>query len=233
MNRPFLIALAAGVISLLIAFVPVLQRMWSGPPPPGAGTAAATGAPWQVDLPAPGQSAVFGLKLPGTTLTETRQRFGDDLRLALMAGRDGRLALEGYVERFESGGVGGKLLMAFDGSGQAGALARWRDTLPGTPIESGGRQHLLSAAAIDELKGSALIGLSFIPAAKLDAATLTARFGMPAERIAGEQVEHWLYPAQGLAVALATKGRDVLQYVAPAEFEARLVAPLHSPRGPS
>ncbi len=226
MKRPFLIALAAGVISLLIAFVPVLQRMLAGPPPPGATAPATTGAPWQVGLPAPGRSQVFALKLPGTTLAETRQRFGDDLRVALMAGRDGRLSLEGYVERFESGGVGGKLLLAFDGTGQAGALARWRDALPGTPIESGGRQHSLNAAAADELNGTGLVGLSFIPAAKLDAATLTARFGAPAERIAGEQVEHWLYPAQGLAVALATKGRDVLQYVAPAEFEARLVAPL-------
>lgn len=226
MNRPFVIALVAGVVSLLIAFAPVLQRMLAGPPPAGTATAAATGAPWQVDLPAPGRSQVFGLRLPGSTLAETRQRFGDDLRLALMAGRDGRLALEGYVERFESGGVGGKLLLTFDSPGQAATLARWRDTLPGTPMESGSRQHALNAAAADELNGSQLVGLSFIPAAKLDAATLTARFGSPAQRIAGEQVEHWLYPAQGLAVALAAKGRDLLQYVAPAEFEPRLVVPL-------
>ena len=63
---------------------------------------------------------------------------------------------------------------------------------------------------------------------------LQARFGTPAERLAeGERLQHWLYPPQGLAVLLDAKGREVLQYVAPAEFEARLAAPLraaHPPR---
>ena len=42
----------------------------------------------------------------------------------------------------------------------------------------------------------------------------------------GAQVEHWLYPERGLAIALDAKGRELLQYVAPAEFERRLRAPL-------
>ncbi len=68
MNRPFLVALVAGVISLLIAFVPVLQRMLAGPPPPGASTAATTGAPWQVVLFSLGMYlVVYGLRNAGLT----------------------------------------------------------------------------------------------------------------------------------------------------------------------
>jgi hypothetical protein len=224
MKTPFLIALGAGVLSLLIAFVPVLQHMF-GAQPVAAGAPPASAAPWQVERPGPGQSRVFGLSLPGSTLAQARQRWGDSLKLALMAERDGPVALEGYLENFEAGGVSGRLLLAF--GTPAEALAGWRERLPGTPIASGGRQHALTRAAMDELAASPLVGLSFIPAAQLDAQVLSARFGAPGERIAsGDRLEHWLYPALGLAVVLDAKGRDVLQYVAPADFEHRLAAPL-------
>lgn len=224
MKTPFLIALAAGVLSLLIAFVPMLRHM-IGAPPAAMHALPATDAPWQVQLPGPGQARVFGLSLPGSTLAQARQRWGDGLSLALMAERNGSVALEGYVERFEAGGVSGRLLLAFDAPAEL--LAGWRDRLPGTPIASGGRRHALTQAAMDALAASALVGLSFIPAAQLDAQVLGARFGAPAERIAsGDRLEHWLYPTLGLAVVLDAKGRDVLQYVAPADFERRLAAPL-------
>lgn len=225
---PFLIALAAGVVSLLIAFAPALWRTL-GPGQPAAAPAPLQGAPWQIERPAAGQTRVFGLGLPGSTLAETRQRWGEDLKLALMAGRDGSAALEGYLEKFEAGGVGGRLLLAYDASPEA--LARWREALPGTPTESGGRQHPLTEAALADLAASPLTGLSFIPAAQLDAAILSARFGPPAERIAGgDRLEHWLYPALGLAVVLDAQGRDVLQYVPPSDFERRLAAPLRTAR---
>jgi hypothetical protein len=229
MKSSFFIALALGLASLLIAFVPVLRHMFS-PPDPAAQQAPSSAAPWQVALPAPGESRVFGLQLPGTTLADARRRWPEELKLALMTEQDGAIALEGYVERFEAGGVAGRLLLAFDTAPQAAAVSRWRDNLRGTPIESGGRQHALSADASTELGPSRLAGLSFIPTAQLDAALLTARFGPPAERIAGggERLEHWLYPALGLAVVLDSKGRDVLQYVAPADFERRLAAPLRA-----
>lgn len=226
MKSPFLIALAAGGASLLIAFAPVLWQMFGPQDRSPAAAAPVEGAPWQVQLPAPGRSRVFGLSLPGSTLGQARQRWGEELTLALMAGRDGSLALEGYLERFETGGVGGRLLLAFEPGASA---ARWRETLPGAPIESGGRRHTLSEAAIAELTAAPLIGLSFIPAAQLDAEVLTARFGAPTERLAGgDRLEHWLYPALGLAVVLDAKGRDLLQYVAPGDFEARLAAPLRA-----
>lgn len=228
MKGPFVIALAAGLLSLLIAFAPTVWRMFQPPPPAGA-EAPASAAPWQVALPAPGRSRVFGLSLPGSTLAQVHQRWGEELQPALIAGGDGRLALEAYVEKFEAAGVDGRLLLAFDAETTAAALARWRAALPGVPQPSGGRRHMLDAAALAELAPTALVGLSFIPAAQLDAQVLTARFGAPAERIAtGPRLEHWLYPAIGLAVVLDAQGRDVLQYTAPADFERRLAAPLRA-----
>lgn len=232
MKGPFVVALAAGLLSLLIAFAPAFWRMFQPPAPAGA-VAPASGAPWQVVLPAPGRSRVFGLDLPGSTLGQARQRWGDELALALISGGDGTLALEGYVEKFEAAGVGGRLLLAFDAEGTAATLARWRDALPGVPQPSGGRRHRLTAAALAELASAALVGLSFVPAARLDADVLMSRFGAPAERLAtSDRLEHWLYPQLGLAVALDAQGRDVLQYTAPADFQRRLRAPLRAASAP-
>ena len=226
MKSPILIALSATALGLLVA---VLLVLWEfGHPRGAAGNGArARGAPWQVELPAPGRSEVLGLRLPGSTLGQARQRWGTDLKLALMAGQDGNLALEGSLESFEAGGVTGRLLLAFDA--RPDLMSRWRDALPGTPIASGGRQHTLNEAATAELAAAALVGISFIPVAQLDAGMLSARFGHPAERIAtGGRLEHWLYPAFGLAVVLDAEGREVLQYVAPGEFERRLAAPVRT-----
>ena len=78
-------------------------------------------------------------------------------------------------------------------------------------------------------------GVSLVPQARLDAATVIQRFGTPGLRItrgSGEQaVEHLLYPDRGIDVAIPAKGKSVIQYVAPAEFEARLLLPLQKQAG--
>lgn len=228
MKGPFLLALAAGLLSLLIAFAPAVWRMIHPAAPAAAGPAPDQGAPWQVALPAPGASRVFGLRLPGSHLADVQQRWSETLELALITHDGATPALEAYVERFEAAGVAGRLLLVFDA--EAALLARLHATLPpGEPLPSGGRRQGLRGAAAAELGGAALVGLSFIPAAQLDAQILQARFGAPAERLAGGgRLEHWLYPALGLAVVLDAGGRDVLQYTAPADFERRLVAPLRA-----
>jgi hypothetical protein len=224
MKSPLLIALSLGALGLLAAAVPVLWHMLD----PGAAPApAAQDAPWQVQTPAPGQSRVFGLDLPGATLAQARQRWGEDLRVAIIVGPGGDASLEGYVERFTAAGVAGRLVLAFDGS--PAELERWREGVPREAVGTGAWRHPLAPEAAARAAAAPLVGMTLIPAAQLDAAALTARFGEPAERRAdGERLQHWLYPAIGLAVALDAEGKDVLQYVAPGEFEARLVAPLRA-----
>jgi hypothetical protein len=73
--------------------------------------------------------------------------------------------------------------------------------------------------------------VSLVPQAQLDTATLTQRFGEPSQRVTLEQggatVEHLLYPAQGLDIAVSERGKEVMQYVAPAQFD-RLRQPLQA-----
>src|SRR5574343_428421 len=73
--------------------------------------------------------------------------------------------------------------------------------------------------------------MAFIPSAQLDEAVILERFGQPSERSrVNDHVEHLLYPAKGLDVVLDTKGKELLQYVAPARFDA-LRAPLKAVEG--
>ncbi len=231
-RSPLAIALAATALTLLLAAALVAWR-WFAPPDPATRAAVMHGAPWQIETPLPGQSRVMGLALPGSTLAQLRLRWGQDLKVALMANPQGPVTLEAYLERFETGGVSGRLLLGFDTAALAAAVARWRDAVAGLPQESGARQHGLSEAAIQELGSAALVGVNYIPEAQLSAELLQARFGPPTERRAeGERLQHWLYPALGLAVVLDAKGRELLQYVAPADFEARLALPLRNSTRP-
>jgi hypothetical protein len=243
MKSPFLVAVGLGAVALAAAFVPVVWTMLSGPPAPaaGPGSVAPADTPWSITPTATGGTRVFGLALPGSTLGDAAVRWGEGLVLAVIAAPAAAgvsdapraaLALEGYVEKFQSGPIVGRLLLAFDAD--PAALARWRDALPGEPTESGARRHVLRGVPLAEAQSAALAGVSFIPAAQLDEAIVRARFGEPAEqRRENTRLVHWLYPATGLAVALDAEGKEVLQYVAPADFERRLAAPLRALPAPA
>lgn len=236
MKSPLLTALAVTTVALVLGFA--LPWAWRSLDPEAAerqtAAARAGAAPWAVETAAgePGRSTVFGLRLPGSTLDEVQMRWGDGVRFAVV-GASGpsdpgapSAALEGHVERFTSGGVAGRLVLAFEA--RSADLARWQADHPGTPTGTGARRHSLSPAALDPAaRQAALVGLTFLPSAGLDADTVRTRFGSPAaRRVDAAGTEHWLYPATGLAVALPARGRAVLQYVAPADFERRLASPL-------
>jgi hypothetical protein len=221
MKSPLVIALLAALAVVAAALaLPLLHMLRGGAPaPPG------NGLPWQVQIHGEGTS-VFGLNLPGSTLGDARRRWGDGLQIALMAARGQAGALEGYVDAFDGGGVTGKLVLVTDLP--AATLSHLRDNaVRAEVVDADARRYALRADDVAGVLAAPIAGITFIPAANLDAATLLQRFGEPAERRAeGARLEHWLYPARGLAIVLDTQGKEVLQYVAPADFERRLRVPL-------
>ncbi|MCU0775169.1 MAG: hypothetical protein MUC74_11915, partial [Ideonella sp.] len=198
MKSPFLIAVSLGAVALAAAFAPVVWTMLTGPAPSTAEPDHSVGTPWSIATTSGGGSRVFDLSLPGTTLGEARARWGDELQLAVIVaprteaspGPGGaepglltaapRRSLEGYVEKFQSGGIAGRLLLTFEARPEA--MARWAEALPGEPTESGARRHALRNAPLDEAASAELVGVSFIPLAQLDEAIVSARFGVPAQR---------------------------------------------------
>lgn len=223
--HPAWIALLAALAVLLAAFVPTLWHTISAPPVAPPSTVSA-GLPWTIERLPGGGTRVFGLSLPGSSLNDAHAAWGDELQLALMASRGQPAVLEAYVENYRSGPITGRLVLSAEAPHEA--LTRWRDhAAKEEPVSADTRRIALRAEDRSEALRAPIVGIGFIPSAQLDAATLRQRFGEPAQRVHdGAPVEHWLYPERGLAIALDAKGRELLQYVAPAEFERRLRAPL-------
>jgi hypothetical protein len=216
---------AAGVFVLLVAML-VAQMLF--PPQRESAPVAAQGMPWQIDLPGIGQSRVFGLTLGGataSTLADARHVSAEAPRLALLAPPDAPLALEAYFETVSIGPLTGKLVLSI--AATPADLETMRAKAAKTDhLETGIRQFTLNDSDRQRAERMPLAAIAFIPSAGLDEAVILQRFGTPAERIRqGETLEHFLYPDKGLDLVLDSKGKEVLQYVAPAEF-ARLRAPL-------
>jgi hypothetical protein len=230
---PFFWALLAGALVIVAAFAPVLWQMHSPPANPAPADGALP-APWQIERNADGTVLAFGLRLPGSTLADAQARWVEELQVALIAKRGQPAALEAYVERYVGGGVEGKLVLASDADAQV--VQRWQDrSLKREIIDADAQRWRLHPDDRAEALRTHVAGLSFLPANRLDEAALQARFGQPAERRPGEgSTQHWLYPAQGLAIAWdADSGRSLVQLVASADFERRLRAPLAAASSPA
>ncbi len=184
-----------------------------------------SGLPWQIETLPGGEAQVFGLTLGRSTLADARARFGTEMQLAVIAepGEDGNV--EGYYESVTAGFVAGKLIVTAELSPEL--IAGMRERAPKTQyMQSTTRRATLAPADEAAALAAPIRGLAFISGAQLDEAVILERFGQPAERIrVNAHQEHLLYPAKGLDLVLDSKGRELLQYVAPARFEA-LRAPL-------
>jgi hypothetical protein len=217
--------IAAIVVAALVA---VLAAPLLFPPKQEAAPPITHGMPWQIELPAPGASRVFGLTLGGekpSTLTDAQRAFPELLKLALLAPPEQPLALEAYFETVAIGPLSGKLVLTV--AATTAELEAMRDKAAKTDhLETGIRKFTLNEADRQRAENMPLAGIVFIPAARLDESIILQRFGAPAERIRqGETLEHFLYPDKGLDLVLDSKGKEVLQYVAPSGF-AKLRAPL-------
>ena len=228
MTKPWVLALAAGVMVLLVAFALPLMRMGrdAGGSLPAAEGQASEGLPWQVTRLPDGGARVFGLEPGHDSLGEVQTRLGDAMQVALVARLDEAGALEALAEPYLAGFVSGRLVLAF--AVPDAKLLAWRAGATGSePMDGGVRRFKLAAADRRAADSSRLLGLSFIPTVRLSDADVRQRFGAPAETLAqpeGGQV--LLYPELGLSISVAPGKRSVLQYVAPRDFAQRLRAPL-------
>lgn len=202
----------------------------SSPEAQQAAQQAAQDLPWRIAAQADGGSRVMGLTLAapgqGSTLADAHARWGDKMTVAVIAASNEVGSLEAFVDPMQAGFIGGKLVISAEASAEQ-IEAFKRSTKDVSFMESTTRQFKLSGEALQQALKAPITALGFIPQANLDEDVIVARFGEPAERVrVNDELTHLLYPAQGLDIALSTKGKELLQYVAPAAFDSRLRAPL-------
>lgn len=186
-----------------------------------------TGLPWQIDIRPDGSTRVFGITLGQTTLAETIEQHGDDLKLAIIAAPQESGSLEAYYSHYSAGPITGKLLLVLDVAPQQLAALRQRAFQ-----EGGMRRYRLHPDDLPVAYRAPVSVINFLPSINLDEEIAHSRFGTPDEIVqVGEQQKHLLYPGKGLDLILITDGKDMLQYLQTGVFSAHRERLLQSATG--
>lgn len=219
----------AGILAAIVVLALVVPFFI---PAGGPRDAVEASLPWQIEADGAGGSRVFGLRPGASTLADVKQRFGPDIDLGILAAPGETGTLEGYYDNVALGFVSAKLIVTLDAAPQTIGSMRGR-AADSEYMESANatrrmRLHADDLAAVERMPVRAI---SVIPAVSLDDAAVVQRFGEPAERIAVSETQtHLLYPARGLDILVDAKRKELLQYVAPRDFDKLLRAPLRAQR---
>lgn len=216
------------LFSFLVFVTIVVAALYSLKPSGQRAAGTVEGLPWQIELLPGGRSRVFGVTLGQDTLGDARARLGDDMSLAIIAspGQDDD-ALEMFYSHYTAGVFSGRLVLAARLPPEALARLKAR-ALRAEYTDTGARKFIPDPDDLPVALRAPVAGITFIPVVGIDEAAAVARFGKPAEVLRiDDRVSHLLYPAKGLDVVIDKKGREVLQYVAPRDFD-RLLRPAAS-----
>jgi len=217
MTRPFYLLIFLAVVITGFVFFKVNY---------GPVTETVANLPWQIDVLPGGRSKVFGLTLGESTLGDARKQLGDDMEVAIIvAAGQTEGGLEMFYRHYKAGMFPGKLVLSAD-LASASVAQLMRQAFRVRYMESGARKYILNPGDLPKVFQAPLAAMTFIPAIDIDEAAVVRRFGPAAEIIRGkDQLRHLLYPDRGLDFIINEKGSEVLQYVAPRDFN-RLREPL-------
>ncbi len=222
MDRKYILGIVAAA---LIGFVGVMLLM---PPSIDDGTVR---LPWRAALDPAGRTQVFGFTLGETPLAEVRRVFEEDGTLSLFhnPGRPEPFAVEAYFAQIYLQSLRADFVVTLD-LDQATLGQMYDRGLRISQLESGAKKVKLDPRDAETLAARPVRAIAYLPQARLPEPILERRFGKPEERRTEPKtgIVHWLYPGRGMDIARDPKGKIVIQYVNPADFDA-LVSPLDAP----
>jgi len=208
------------LFSLVIFLAMIVIAFMSLKPGSEHATENVKGLPWQIEILPDGNSNVFGVTLGQSTLADAREQLGDDMTLAIIvaAGQDSG-GLEMFYSRYKAGVFSGKLVLAADMAPEVLAQLRER-AIKSEYMKSGARKFTLDPEDRPVAFQAPLASMTFVPTVNIDEASAIKRFGPATKTIhTNEQVTRLLYPDKGLDLIINENGKEVLQYVAPRDFE--------------
>ena len=182
--------------------------------------------PWLTQVNDQGVLRVFGITLGESTLQQARESFQSQGKATLFQAPDGKYRTEVYFQRLFLSGLKADLVLTLAVS-KSDTVAMFERGERISQMGSGTHKIELSSRDLEALSQQRIDSITFIPTADLDADLLRGRFGEPARRVSEttSPITHWLYPDRGLDIALNPDGKEIFQYVNPADFE-KLSTPL-------
>jgi hypothetical protein len=181
--------------------------------------------PWQIEHPAPDTIRIFGLTLGSSTTHDAEQRFQEEAQSSLFKSPDGQLVAEMFFEQVTLVGLKSRIVIsiAVPATELQAMYAR------GLRISGVGDSKKITPAPDDviRLRTLPISSLTYMPSVRLEEEVFVKRFGQPSRRIKERKsgTIHWLYPQNGLDIALGGEEKPVLQYVPLKEFD-KLLQPL-------
>jgi hypothetical protein len=145
--------------------------------------------------------------------------------LSLFRSPQGVYAVEAYFQRASLSGLRADFIFTLD-IDQSTAEQIFDRGERISQLSSGSKKVVLSDNDRNLVLDSRIRHLTYIPGTDLEPELLLRHFGQPEQRITeAGGVEHWLYPAKGLGIAVNPEAKEVFQYIHPADFD-QLLAPL-------
>lgn len=184
--------------------------------------------PWQIERLPDGDSRVFGIQFNHTTLKQARSVLGIRHDEGLFENPDGSLSLEIYFNEVTLGGLSGKFILTL-GASRSELEALKQRAINSRRMDSGAIRYQPAPSDREQILDLPVAALAYIPYTDLDEELVRLRFGTPGDVIpVAEGKRHFLYPASGLDLLLDEEGKELLQYLAPRDFD-RLRRPLITP----
>lgn len=204
------------IIALLILGVAFFQ---------GDKPAEKSDLPWHIGHPTADTIQIFGITLGQSNTNEAEKHFKEVAKPILFKSPNGQLVVEVFFEEVNLAGLKARVVLniAVPDSELQGMFERGLRM----NATSSGKEITMTPDDVARVFTMPISSLTYMPSVRLEDAVFAKRFGQPAQRIKEKKsgVVHWLYPQNGLDIALGGNEKPLLQYVAPKNFDT-LAQPL-------
>lgn len=206
-----------GISSVLIFIV---SFFWTGAEP-----FKKTDFPWHLEHPTPDTLRIFSLTLGKSTTEDADKVFSELAEPTLFKSPTGELVMEMFYEEVRPAGLKARVAMVISVSDSEIRAIYER----GARISSTGSGKKITIAPQDvpRVRQLPIASLTYMPSIKIGEDIFLKRFGQPAQRVKERKTGaiHWLYPKDGVDIALGGAEKPVVQYISPKDFGV-LSAPL-------
>lgn len=181
--------------------------------------------PWIVDVDPSGASTVFDLTLGHSTMADARKVFAADGKANIFISPGGAISLEAYFERLYISGIKADVVLSLSLNPEV-LENIYKRGIRISQLGDGSKKVTIAPDDMGIVSTAVVERITYLPAAKLDQELIGNRFGPPDSIIKENSgIEHWLYPAKGLDIALNPEGKEIFQYVKPENFN-KVMQPL-------
>jgi len=181
--------------------------------------------PWHIEHVGPNSVRVFGLTLGQSTTNDAEQRFKEEAVPSLFKSPEGKLVAEVFFAQVKLAGLPALIVLTIDVP--AAELEGMYERGLRMAATGSGKKITMTPDDIVKLRTLPITSLTYLPSVRVEEAIFQKRFGQPAQRIREKKsgLVHWLYPQDGLDIALSSTEKPLLQYVPPKDFD-KLADPL-------